>query len=100
MDSLAPAALLPPTLASIEVLGPPQARERLLVSEGRGPAGGIVDGSRTRPCMCPGCCAGRKKERRPLLQSSREMLQLAGSQKNQEILVLGSPLPIRNFPCR
>lgn len=50
--------------------------------------------------MCPGCCAGRKKERCPLLQNSREMLQLAGSQKNQEILVLGTPLPIRNFPCR
>ncbi|KAB0399807.1 hypothetical protein E2I00_000768, partial [Balaenoptera physalus] len=41
MGPLAPAALLLPTLASTTVRGPPQARERLLVPEERGPAGGI-----------------------------------------------------------
>lgn len=61
MDSPAPAALLPPTPAGTEVLSPLQARERLLVPERRGLAGGIEDdASQTRLCMCPGYCASKK----------------------------------------
>lgn len=62
MDSLAPATLLPPTLASPEGLGPPQTRDWLLVPEGLGQVGGggIEDASQTRLCTCLGYCAGQK----------------------------------------
>lgn len=99
MDSLAPAALLPPTLASTKVLGPPQTREWLLVPEEHGLAGGTVDVSQTRLCMCPGYCAGKKNGHHTLPQGSREMLQLVASQKSLEMLVLGTPTLIRNSLC-
>lgn len=69
------------------------------MSQGRGPAGGIVDASRTRCCMFPGCCAGKKNGCHPLPQRSRETLQLASSWKKLEMLVPGTPTLIRNSLC-
>lgn len=66
MDSLAPATLLPPSLASSKVPGPPQTKEHLWVLRGHGLAGGIVDANQTRLCMCPECCAGKEKGYHPL----------------------------------
>ncbi|CAK7320451.1 R3H and coiled-coil domain-containing protein 1 [Vulpes lagopus] len=76
MDSLAPATLLPLSLASTEVLGPPQTKH-LLVLEGHGLAGVIVDADRTRLCMCPEYCAGKKTGYHALPHGSKETLQLA-----------------------
>lgn len=99
MDSLAPASLLPLNLASTEDLGPPQAKEPLLVLGGRGLAGGIVDANQTRLCMCPEYCAGKKSGSRPLPKGSREMLQPVGSWKSLEMLVPGTSTLIRTSPC-
>lgn len=99
MDSLAPATLLPPNLASTAVLGPLQTKEHLLVLEGREPAGGIADANRTRLCMCPEYCVGKKKGYHPLPQGSRETLQLVGSWRNLEMLVLGTSPLIRISLC-
>jgi hypothetical protein len=94
----APVILLPPTLASTEVLGPPLTREHLLVPEVHGLADGIVDASRTSLCMCPGCCAG-KEGQQPVPQSSRERPQLAESQRSLQVLVLGTLTLNRDSPC-
>lgn len=101
MDSLAPAALLPPTLASPEVLGPPQTRDRLLVPEGRGQAGGggIEDASRTRLCTCLGYCASQKNGRQPLPRGTRLTFPLADSWKSLGMSVLGTPVLLRNLLC-
>lgn len=99
MDSLAPATLLPPSLASTEDPGPPQTKEHLLVLEEHGPAGGIADANRIRLCMCPEYCAGKKKGYHPLPQRPRETLQLVGSWKSQEMLVLGTSALIRTSLC-
>lgn len=99
MDSLAPATLLPPSLASTEDLGPPQTKEHLLVLGGRGLAGGIVDANQTRLCMCPEYCAGKKNGYHPLPKGSREMLQLVGSWKSLEMLVLRTSTLIRTSLC-
>lgn len=88
---MAPVALLPPALASTKVRCPLQTREWLLVPEGRGPAGGIEDASLTRLCTCPGCYADKKKGLHPLPRGSRLTLQLAGSWKSLEMMVLGTP---------
>lgn len=99
MDSLAPVALLPPILASTEVLGPLQTREWLLVPEGHGLAAGIEDASRISLCMCPGSCASKKNGLHCPPWGSRLTLQLAGFWKSLEMLVLGTPSPIRNVLC-
>lgn len=99
MDSLASVALLPPTLASTEVLGPLQTRERLLVPEGHGLAAGIEDASRISLCMCPGSCASKKNGLHCPPRGSRLTLQLAGFWKSPEMLVLGTPAPIRIVLC-
>lgn len=101
MDSLAPAALLPPILAGPEVLGPTQTRNRLLAPEGhvQAGAGGIEDASRTRLCTCLGYCAGQKKGRSPLPRGTRLTFLQADSWRSLEMLVLGTPAPLRNLLC-
>lgn len=99
MDSRSPATLLPPSLASPEAPGPPQTKEHLRVLEGHGLAGGIADANRTRLCMCPEYCAGKKKGYHPLPQGSREALQLVGFRKNLEMLVLGTSALSRTSLC-
>lgn len=73
--------------------------ERLLAPEEHGPAGGIEDANPTKLCMCPGYYADKKKGRRPVPQSSRLTLQLAGSWKSLEMLVLGTLALIRSALC-
>lgn len=100
MDSLAPAALLPPTPAGTEVLSPLQTRERLLVPERRGPAGGIEDdASQTRLCMCPGYYASKESRHYPPPRGLGLTPQGAGLWKSLEMLVLGTPALIRNALC-
>lgn len=48
--------------------------------------------------MCPGCCASRRKECRPLPQSSREVLQLAGSQEEPGEDSAGNPTADQELP--
>lgn len=99
MAPLGPAALLPPTLASTVVLGPPHIREQLLAPEVLGVAVGIVVVSQTRLCMCPGCCTGKKNQWCPLFQGSKERPWLMEFQKSLEGLVLGNLMLIRESPC-
>lgn len=99
MDSLAPAALLPPALASTKGLCLLQPGERLLVPEGPGLASGIEDASQTRLCMCPGSYASKENGLHPLPRGSRMTLQLADSWKSLERMVLGTPALIRNALC-
>lgn len=99
MALLAPAVHLPSTPANTMVLGPLQTRGQVLVLEVHGLAGGIVDESQTSLCMCPGCCAGRKMEQRPLPQGSLERPLLVGSWKTLVMLVLGIPTLIKRSLC-
>lgn len=98
MDSLAPATLLPLSLASTEVLGPPQTKH-LLVLEGRGLAGVIVDADRTRLCMCPEYCAGKKTGYHALPQGSKKTLQLVSFWRSLGMLVLGTSTLFRTPLC-
>lgn len=98
MDSLAPATLLPLSLASTEVLGPPQTKH-LLVLEGHGLAGVIVDADRTRLCMCPEYCAGKKTGYHALPHGSKETLQLVSFWRSLGMLVLGTSTLFRTPLC-